>query len=517
MCNRYEFQDWTAFAAADVPFWRRRRMERHLPRCADCRAACDSIQSVWSAVQPFAVQEINSAMYSQIQSTIALETAPRASRSRIFVRSRSPRLPRAAVFGTLGLAAALGLCAAPFLMTRPLPAFADVERAMLAVKTARYHSVQSMSFGKGRAVWVIESDNVMRFAPAAFASRGITHNLIDAANPKVNSTAMSEDRFRDADYFGDHEMYAIDRNHAAPGTAEESKQEAKLRGQLMDIISPPPLRQKGVLAPAGPGDKFTEWNVSRATIGEQTLIKFEQEREYAKLLDHRDRIQDIVWVDPQTNLVVRAEMHSFDLDAKREEATTIYDQFRYNENIPDTAFQAPMPPQAHLLVVSRERYQRNPDKRRNPLVVADADRAAIQNLIAASDTAWSQGDFAQFAAVWDFDYLSATYANPAEAAQFPIQRSKYYENLVLAQRGVWKSWHTGIKAIYPVCIGSGVPDAFCVEVFSNLRWKDRPAMRENDYTYYVHNTPNGWRILDWNPYPDSLNYPGDKKPRDSKK
>ena len=352
----------------------------------------------------------------------------------------------------------------------------------------------------------------MRFAPAASASWGVTHDLNDAANPKVSPFNFSENRFGNADYFGNNEMYAIDRNHIGLNAADEATIEAGLRRRLMDIITPPPLRQKRVPAPAGPQDKFPGWKASRVTVAGTPLILFKQEREYAaKGWDHRSRIWDSVWVDPQTNLVVRAEMHSFDLDTKKEDDSSMSDQFRYNEDIPDSAFQAPMPPQTHLLVIDREHYQKDSDKRRKASEASAADKMAIQKLIVASDLAWSQGDFTQFAAVWDFDYFSATYANPAEAAQFPVQRGKYYENLVLAQRGVWKSWHTGIKKIYPVCIGAGVPDAFCVEAFSNLRWKNRPAMRENDYTYYVYKTPNGWRVLDWNPSPESLNYPSGKK------
>ena len=139
MCNRYEFQDWTAFAAGDAAFWQSRRMARHLLQCADCRAAYNSVKTIWNAVQPFATDAVNPAMRSQIQSSIALETAPRASRSR--ASARLPRLPRAAVFGTLGLTAALALCAAPFLMTRPT--------ARLRRRETRYACRKDRSLSRG--------------------------------------------------------------------------------------------------------------------------------------------------------------------------------------------------------------------------------------------------------------------------------------------------------------------------------------------------------------------------------
>ena len=518
MCNRYALQDWTMFAAGDVPRWRRRRMARHLAGCADCRAASAFVQSVWNAAQPFAIEEINPTMYSQIQSAIAAQNAPHAARPRFSVC----RLPRAAVFGTLGLTAAFALCAAPFLMTRPLPAFADVERAMLAVKTARYHTVMSFSFGKPRFVYTDEWDSFIRFAPAAWASRGVTRNLMDAAHPKISARIGCEDRFGYLNYSETMgPRYEIDRNPPNTGPAGEEKTEAALRRQMWDLINAPSSRQKDHLT-FGPNDTHTDWQGRRVTVAGQPFILFERQREYAKLPsfrgDMRARIQDSVWVDPQTNLVVREETHCYDVDQKREENSTVSDQFRYDENIPDSAFQVPMPPQAHLAVVDHDRYQRDPTKRKAAPQIAEVDRAAIQKLIAASDLAWSQGDFAKFAALWDFDYLSNLYANSADRAQFPAQRSRHFENLVMAQRGVWKSWHTGINKITPVSIVSGVTDAFCVETFSNLRWKGLSAMRENEYTYYVRNTPNGWRVLDWNPSAESLRYsaeslryPGDRK------
>ncbi len=505
MCERYALQDWTTLAAGDSPRWQQKRLARHLSQCADCRAALASLQSVWNAVQPFAIEEINPTMKTQIQSAIALQSAPQFVRSRRAAR-RLPR--RLALVGTLGLTAALALTAAPFLITRPLPAFADVERAMLAVKTARYHSVQSMDFSglfkKASDTYVYENDNVLRFGPSASASQGIAYKITKTGKTKPTPTSSLENRFGSVVYFSDHEMYNINRNQADPGTAEEAKMETQASQSLLDRIGPPTARKTRDAPPEDANNKTGAWKASRVSVARQPLIKFERQRDIASPGNWREKIYETVWTDPQTNLVVRTEQHDIDLDSKKESASYICDNYRYNENIPETEFQAPMPPQAHLMVMNNQKDKKPPE-------VSAADRAAIQKLISASDLAWSQGDFAQFAAVWDFDYMALTYLNPAEAAQFPAQRSQYYKELTLAQRGVWKSWHTGINKITPVSIGSGIPDAFRVETFSNLRWRDRPAMRENEYTYYVRNTPNGWRVLDWNPEPGSLTYPGDKK------
>ena len=95
MCNRYAFQDWTTFAAGDISRLRRRRMTRHFAQCADCSTVRHSIQSVWNAAQPFAIEEVNPTMYTQIQSAIAAQSAPRSARPRpsFSIRRLPPRRP----------------------------------------------------------------------------------------------------------------------------------------------------------------------------------------------------------------------------------------------------------------------------------------------------------------------------------------------------------------------------------------------------------------------------------------
>ena len=509
MCKRYAFQDWTTFAAGDFSVWKRRRMEKHLAGCADCRAARAVIESVWNAAQPFAAQKVNPIMHSHIQSVIAaqpIRTAPRSS-----VR----RLPRRAVFGTLGLTAALALCASPFFISRPLPAMADVERAMLAVRTVRYHSRLSMSFERKRNVFVTfitDADRVVRFAPAASASRGVTHNLIDPAHPKDSRIESCENRFGSASYFGGMEIYDIHSNHADPGTANERKMEAVLRQNLMNIICSPTTRKDLTFdtpnhhAPKpDPDFKTSPWTISRVTVAGQALIQYEHDIDHTVLGKLEGKTRETVLTDPKTNLVVRSETHPVKDGKVLDENSSVYDQFRYNEDIPDSEFQCPMPPQAYLLVLSDLKDERTAE-------TIAADRAAIQKLIAASDTAWSQGDFAQFAAVWDFDYLGNTYANPAERAQFVAQRSHlYWENRVAGQRGKWKSWHTAIHKIEPVSLFSGGPDAYKVETFSSMRCAGRDDLHEGEQPYFVRNTPNGWRVLDWNPFVSDLEHLHDKK------
>ena len=297
---------------------------------------------------------------------------------------------------------------------------------MLAVKTARYHSVQSMNFSglikNNSDTYVNDNNTVMRFAPAASASRGVSYKLVHGAKTKDTATAFFENRFGHIVYSGDRETYMVDRNHADPGTAEEAKMETQTRRELLDLISPPTARKDRAALLQDANNKVGPWNISRVTVAGQPLIRFERQRDNVAPGKWREKIYETVWTDPQTNLVVRSEQRDIDLNANKEESSIIYDQFRYDEEIPETAFQVPMPPQANLRV-----YNFSKDKK--SLEVSDADRAAIQKLIAVSDLAWSQGDFAQFAALWDFDYLGNTYATPAEAAQFATMRSQHYEKL----------------------------------------------------------------------------------------
>lgn len=320
----------------------------HLSRCADCRAQLTQTERLWTLAQTLREASVPSALKSKTLAAInRKETVPLSPRPAFRLR------PTFAALAACLAAVSVALLW-PGSPVRPLPAFADVEKAMSKVQsatwTAKLTSYPQDFWGMTEEFWV-------RRSPPAVASL--------TTEKRVGTYRTVQDAHRFASFFSKSNQYYTRSNQQAHANIARHVEQT-----LRALTELPQSGQTTEMSADGfdrgletgfriTGAKFvrtvTPWKSETTILAGQSALKFTREvrrmvtrpkqSQSAGRTFHADTAQTI-WADAKTLRVIRAEWRqSFD---GRISLVSLRSNFRYDEPAPPGTFDLAPPPGATI-------------------------------------------------------------------------------------------------------------------------------------------------------------------------
>lgn len=471
-----------AFYDRELTVWRAWSLRRHLAGCPACAAQVHSLRRL----------------------DTLLATADPARRAAVttpfllpFRRMRlSLALTGSIAASLLTLALLLWLPGQP---GRPTIAFADVEQAMQNVQTAAWSETDTFyDRSDGSKTNTLVTQAWVRLNPPAYARRILpTQVLTDYDRSLTNDQGRIT-------YSSRSRKYMIDRTNTTPGPEMQRQVHNLILGQVLAptsaAIRVPSRNAFAVISP---------WQMDTDRVGGRRLLRFRRTvrpRPITSVVKPSMRaapIDETVWADPRTHFVARVERRIYDAwHPERLLQVAVLAEYRYNVTPPPGVFDLTPPPGAKVLVQ---------DWRGHAVTLTPEEQRQIQQVITHSESGWRTGDFATFAAVWDFDYAHPL-PNTPETYRSGAWTRQNWQGIVEHQRDRWRSWQSHVEAQARTTRALGYLDAFGQSGFLPESAPDLLAVKTETHaawmhsnggdkawetTYTLRRVPGGWRIIHW--------------------
>ncbi len=320
MCRLSASDQFTALASGELGRWRTARLQRHIAQCSTCRTEWEATRDLWSLAQTLQSDVVPDSLRARIAERLTALISPE-------LPSTSERTPNRAGAWRWGAALAGAGLTLAVAVTMLLPgrsnfAFADVAQAMQKVGAIRF----SLS------AFNVETDG--RQEPMGKTTFWVRPHPLTIAH-REGQRRFVEDGLR---------AWSIDTKTGAVTTEPNP-----MRTEGLDMILAPrtPLSAM-VQRNTGATSEFPShpWTVRRVTLEGREVVQFRRTSEAAtddKTIT-REEMEQTVWVDPKTRLVVRSEGTETFRQADGQPAAigrVVLDGFHYNEAPPAGAFDLP--------------------------------------------------------------------------------------------------------------------------------------------------------------------------------
>lgn len=420
-------------------------------------------------------------------------------RDAVLTRSNVPSPPRralllgAAALTSVGCLVGTGvLLLLPGTLVQPTPAFAQVQAAMSTIRQAHW-TVREISYdSSGKEAGHSSGEYWASLTPPRYASREDLYKPATASAPAqmVKGYRHLQQTTGWIYYDAGHDRYIRHPQWPFRVPPEESERNRALRDYILSQIMLPPGKDAPPADkpfPAyGPGESVrfpgAKWTVSSARLNGQRADLFVQDYVPPSHPEWQRYLQTKLWVDPKTRRVLRREQRQWHPPHGPVAFLTIAENFRYDDTPPPGTFTLTPPPGATVLTRGASLWNR----------LTSAEKQALQQAIAHTEQGWQQGDFAQFAADWNFAFptgiINATHST---------DHRRQWQDQVQHQKGRWAEWRSRIT---DVTSPSDVTPAlfFRVHVHTEGKWADNGQTWEgNAYYLFLRDNDNKPRIVDW--------------------
>lgn len=256
------------------------------------------------------------------------------------------------------------------LSSKPLPAFAQIEKNLKAVQTAQWEETSEDYDENGRRVsqWVQQVS--VRRNPAALLRVNTTPEK-KGGSVQILITPGSTRLF---------EPWTNKVRIILHDSVKSRTTQSYIDREMEDSIIAPGKR-------AVPSK--TPWK-TQMVAGE---LLFERTRTGGNL---QMRLQERVWANPKTLQVLRSEVIQDNLQPPRIRIIRRCQNIRYNPVLPEKYFQITTNPSTTVV------YQR--EEKQRPATLAEADKKEILELLKRTLDAWNHGNADGFCKNWDFAF-----------------------------------------------------------------------------------------------------------------
>jgi hypothetical protein len=461
---------------------------------ADERAWFDRLDQAAQSLHADAAPPESLRVRARSASTMATVSTPVTTRATP-LQSRRALVIRGAALAAACAAAVGGIAAllfSPGSLVRALPAFAQVQAAMGAVRTAHWTEVQTSYDAEGKETTRSTSERWARLTPPALAERTELTD-VRAADIAARTVMRAFRRLQQADseitYDPQHDRYTRDpswpyRIAQAGAQRDRALREYILRQLVLPPVGPAPGEPPPRLAP-GEGMDFlgADWKVTHTTLNGQPADLFEREYVPPARPNWRRYLATRVWADPTTRRVLRREQRYWHTPDGSLSYLTVAENFRYDQTPPPGTFALAPPPGANVVTRGGSIWDR----------LTPVDRRAIQEAITRSEEGWRQADFDRFVSAWDFNYpRNNLYGlNPGPP------RRRMWKIRVQNQKGRWAEWRSEVAA---VTANGDMPSMaiLTARVRSRGRWGDNGQTWRGEAAYvFLRGRDGKPRIVDW--------------------
>ncbi len=339
-------------------------------------------------------------------------------------RKKTAMLWKPLALGT-GIAALAGIvvfAALPGSPVHPTPSFAQVEKAMSAIKTATWTETRYRNKPDGTKETISQNEYTVQIHPARIMIR----------DKKDNSVVKIENEILLSCSIDSNQWSAMN----SPWLSErkfhpEITQEDYIRKMVSfpkDLpMQPGEERKEGNIT-----QKWTDW----VSAQDGNLIRFTRQTLYRdapnNVTQWGDSIafnaEETAWVQPETCQIVRRSSRMSGIKNGKGIPTarieTVSDKFRYNVALPPKMFELPRPEAGKRFVFGENR------RKKARFLPTDAEQASIAASFDRIAAAWSKKDTNAFLNAWDWEsYVLLEgvkqrhrVTNPSEAIEQAKQR-----------------------------------------------------------------------------------------------
>lgn len=306
------------------------RICRHIGHCASCAAELAAERRLQSAARAFHADAVPSVALRE-KALASLPVASLPAPRRVFALSVAALVCLTATGGAVGLLT---------LSARPLPAFAQVERAMEEIKTVQYWERYSIYDVREKKTNRFDLRVAVRFdIPAQRWEYPEGLYAIDAPEGELRVWRSATPP---------HDLrYRVEKPRpfdAYPNPGESADPAVRFRQKLQNRIMPP----EGKINEKNP--RGAHWESREEIVGGRRLIRFEislgsRPALWTERLT-RPAARSVLWADPETLRVLRTLDEYYD----GEHHSRIFrEEFRYNEPLSDSLFSLTPPKNAQRM------------------------------------------------------------------------------------------------------------------------------------------------------------------------
>ncbi|MGC4045505.1 MAG: hypothetical protein QM758_17065 [Armatimonas sp.] len=308
---------------------------------------------------------------------------------------RSPRLASGQTLLWMPIAAlaASGLVAVGVisLSSKPLPAFAEVEKGLKAVQTAQWEEVAEEYDEKGKRVFQAVSQISIRRNPAVMLR-------VQISPAKEGKGGKAQDLFTtDSNQtyspWG-NKLIVLARN------AEQKKEAPSYVSFLLESQTIAPNERANSERARR---SSIPWKAQR--VSNELMFERENTNKGTRFASH---FRERVWVDPKTLQVIRSEELKDNLTPPRTRSILRCRNIRYNPVLPDSLFRIVTRPDTVIV--------HQPPRMHKAALLSEKEKGAILPLLQKTISAWNQGDADGFCKNWDFAFRNRSQLVGAEPA-----------------------------------------------------------------------------------------------------
>lgn len=362
---------------------------------------------------------------------------------------------------------------------------------MQNIKTARWIETRTYLNSDGSVGEQYASELWVRTDPPAEARRSLPRSFRPFPGESIDDTRSVFDSRGQMIYDATTGRYSLDPTpfHPAPKSKAALNQILQRMVQA-DLILPREFAEATAPQSHSYGPFLTRTSASqRVTLDGHTVIRLMSDSTWRS---HDGQTSSTtVFADPVTRRIVR--MESRVPVPRHPTMLTVCDQYRYNEEPPAGTFDLTPPPGVTVEITRPGLRPPGDPLREAPVRLSPADKKAIEQVITQSHFSWLRGDWAAFAAVWDFDYYGVYQRASRKAKTMTVAQHRHnWKSFVLEQRGRWEWWKapqiTDIRALPTL-------HALKVTAHHEYKLKGVPKPMRVIMTYYLRHTAQGWRIF----------------------
>ncbi|MDQ2687192.1 MAG: zf-HC2 domain-containing protein [Armatimonadota bacterium] len=486
-CNHSQLN---ALTDGELGIWAAARLRRHLRTCPTCAEEYEAIQNLGLRMQAWRDVTAPAGLEARIASVL-----PQARQTTAQKRFTWRPLAAVAVAGVVFAAIVLFTPGQP---GQPAIAFADVERAMQNIQTARWVETTTDFNSDGSVGEQYASELWVRTEPPAEARISLPQSFHPYPGESLDDLRTLFDSRGQTTYDATAHRYSLDPMPFHPALKSKAARDQFLQSMVRgDLILPRERAEATAPQSRAYGPIQTRISASRrVSLDGRPVIRFESENTLRS--GDGETVATVIFADPDTRRIVRRETRF--IKSGHLTRLEVCDHYGYNEAPPPDTFNLTPPPGVTVEITRPELRPPGDPLREAPVRLSPADKKAIERVITQSHFSWLQGNWANFAAVWDFDYYGVYQQAYLKAhpeftpARKPTvaQHRHNWKSFVLAQRGHWEWWKapqiTGIRALPTL-------HALKVTAHHKYKLKGNPKPLEADMTYYLRHTAQGWCIF----------------------
>jgi len=250
---------------------------------------------------------------------------------------------------------------------------------------------------------------------------------------------------------------------------------------LKNVLFPPPTGEEGS---AEQKERLAHWQREVVEREGQSVIRW-----YRETTQEKFHVADTIWTDPATHRIIARECRETDPMTGRPVSVQVCSDYRYNEELPENAFE--MPPGKPI--VERDLTSHMPEVWET---LSAQERHALQALLRRSEIAWQNANFAEFAALWNFNLVSN------------VPRDTEWKERLLEQAEAGSRWESQIESANKQDF---IPVTIAVHAFHwvkqrhkillirsrlSVSWQEG-GVWEGVTEYCVRRRGRGFRIVHW--------------------